>query len=74
VTAVILVACAKGIPKVSADDPVKATGMTGISGNRVPRLCEEIDDKLRPFLDCPRRGDGPASGSALPGSGSGAKG
>ena len=38
---------------------VKAMGMTGISKSQVSRLCEEIDDKVKAFLDRPIEGDWP---------------
>jgi mutator family transposase len=35
----------------SVDDLVKAMGMSGISKSQVNRLCEEIDDRVKAFLD-----------------------
>jgi transposase-like protein len=41
------------------DDLVKAMGMTGISKSQVSRLCAEIDDKVKTFLNRPIEGDWP---------------
>jgi transposase-like protein len=38
---------------------VKAMGMSGISKSQVSRLCEEIDGKVKAFLDRPIEGDWP---------------
>ena len=43
----------------SVDDLVKAMGMSGISRSQVSRLCQEIDEKVRAFLDRPIEGDWP---------------
>jgi putative transposase len=43
----------------SVDDLVKAMGMSGISKSQVSRLCEEIDGKVKAFLDRPIEGDWP---------------
>src|SRR5690606_579166 len=48
-----------GISTRSVDDLVKAMGMSGISKSQVSRLCEEIDGKVKAFLDRPIEGDGP---------------
>ena len=37
----------------------RAMGMTGISKSQVSRLCEEIDGKVKAFLDRPIEGDWP---------------
>jgi putative transposase len=58
-TAVIQEAYIQGISTRSVDDLVKAMGMTGISKSQVSRLCEEIDDKVKAFLDRPIEGDWP---------------
>lgn len=39
------------------DEPVKATGMTGISKSQVSRLREEIDGKIAAFLNRPQKSD-----------------
>jgi transposase-like protein len=52
-TAVIQEAYIQGISTRSVDDLVKAMGMSGISKSQVSRLCEEIDVKLKAFLDRP---------------------
>ena len=58
-TAVIQEAYIQGISTRSVDDLVKAMGMTGISKSQVSRLCEEIDSKVKAFLDRPIEGDWP---------------
>ncbi len=35
----------QGISTRSVDNPVRATGMSGISKSQVSRLCEEIDTR-----------------------------
>jgi transposase-like protein len=55
-TAVIQEAYIQGVSTRSVDELVKAMGMTGISKSQVSRLCEEIDGKVRAFLDRPIRG------------------
>jgi putative transposase len=57
--AVIQEAYIQGISTRSVDDLVKAMGMTGISKSQVSRLCEEIDERVRAFLDRPIEGDWP---------------
>jgi putative transposase len=52
-TAVIQEAYIQGISTRSVDDLVKAMGMSGISKSQVSRLCEEIDVKVKAFLDRP---------------------
>jgi putative transposase len=55
-TAVIQEAYVQGISTRSVDDLVKAMGMSGISKSQVSRLCEEIDGKVKAFLEpAPRR-------------------
>ena len=58
-TAVIQEAYIQGISTRSVDDLVKAMGMTGLSKSQVSRLCEEIDDRVKAFLDRPIEGDWP---------------
>ncbi len=58
-TAVIQEAYIQGISTRSVDDLVKAMGMTGISKSQVSRLCEEIDHRVKAFLDRPIEGDWP---------------
>jgi transposase-like protein len=58
-TAVIQEAYVQGISTRSVDDLVKAMGMSGVSKSQVSRLCEEIDDKVKAFLDRPIEGDWP---------------
>src|SRR5208337_3527353 len=56
-TAVIQEAYIQGISTRSVDDLVKALGMSGISKNQVSRLCEDIDERVKTFLDRPIEGD-----------------
>jgi putative transposase len=58
-TAVIQEAYIQGISTRSVDDLVKAMGMSGISKSQVSRLCEEIDVKVKAFLDRPIEGEWP---------------
>ncbi len=58
-TAVIQEAYVQGISTRSVDDLVKALGMSGISKSQVSRLCEEIDAKVKAFLERPIEGDWP---------------
>jgi putative transposase len=55
-TAVIQEAYVQGVSTRSVDDLVKAMGMSGISKSR---LCGEIDDKIKAFLERPLEGDWP---------------
>src|SRR5208282_3289086 len=58
-TAVIQEAYVHGVSTRSVDDLVKAMGGTGISRSQVSRLCEELDGKVKAFLDRPIEGDWP---------------
>ena len=58
-TAVIQEAYIQGISTRSVDDLVKALGMSGVSKSQVSRLCEEIDGRVKTFLDRPIEGDWP---------------
>ena len=58
-TAVIQEDYIQGISTRSVDDLVKAMGMTGISKSQVSRLCEEIDERVKTFLERPLEGDWP---------------
>ena len=58
-TAVIQEAYVQGVSTRSVDDLVKAMGMSGISKSQVSRLCGEIDDKIKTFLNRPLEGDWP---------------
>jgi transposase-like protein len=58
-TAVIQEAYIQGISTRSVDDLVKVMGMSGISKSQVSRLCEEIDQRVKAFLDRPIEGDWP---------------
>jgi transposase-like protein len=57
--AVIQEAYVQGVPTRSVDDLVKAMGMTGISKSQVSRLCAEIDERVKAFLDRPIEGEWP---------------
>jgi transposase-like protein len=57
--AVIQEAYIQGVSTRSVDDLVKALGMSGISKSQVSRLCEEIDARVKAFLDRPIEGDWP---------------
>jgi putative transposase len=56
-TAVIQEAYIQGISTRSVDDLVKAMGMSGISKSQVSRLCEEIDERVKVFLERPLEGE-----------------
>jgi transposase-like protein len=58
-TAVIQEAYVHGVSTRSVDDLIKAMGGTGVSKSQVSRLCEEIDGKVKAFLDRPIEGDWP---------------
>ena len=58
-TAVIQEAYIQGISTRSVDELVKALGMSGISKSQVSRLCEDIDERVKTFLDRPIEGDWP---------------
>ena len=58
-TAVIQDAYVQGISTRSVDDLVKAMGMDGVSKSQVSRLCEELDAKVKAFLERPLEGDWP---------------
>jgi putative transposase len=58
-TAVIQEAYVHGVSTRSVDDLVKAMGGTGVSKSQVSRLCEEIDERVKAFLDRPLEGEWP---------------
>src|SRR5689334_18505763 len=58
-TAVVQEAYVHGVSTRSVDDLVQAMGMSGISKSQVSRLCAEIDDKVKAFLQRPIEGDWP---------------
>jgi transposase-like protein len=58
-TAVIQEAYIQGISTRSVDDLVQAMGMSGISKSQVSRLCEDIDVRVKAFLNRPIEGDWP---------------
>lgn len=57
--AVIEEAYIQGISTPSVDDLVKAMGMSGSTKSQVSRLCPEIDERVKAFLDRPIEGDWP---------------
>ncbi|MGB3580597.1 MAG: IS256 family transposase [Roseiarcus sp.] len=59
IASVVQEAYVHGVSTRSVDDLVRAMGMDGISRSQVSRLCEEIDDKVKPFLGRPIEGDWP---------------
>lgn len=65
-TAVIQEAYIQGFWPRSVDGLVKAMGMSGISKSQVSRLCGEIDDRVKAFLDRPIEEDWPICGSTAP--------
>jgi transposase-like protein len=58
-TAVIQEAYVQGVSTRAVDDLVRAMGGSGVSKSQVSRLCEEIDEKVKAFLDRPLEGDWP---------------
>jgi transposase-like protein len=58
-TAVIQEAYIQGVSTRSVDDLVKAMGMSGVSKSQVSRLCEEIDERVKAFLERPIEGEWP---------------
>ena len=59
IAAVVQEAYVHGVSTRSVDDLVRALGMDGISRSQVSRLCEEIDEKVKPFLGRAIEGDWP---------------
>jgi len=57
--AVVQEAYVQGVSTRSVDELVQAMGMSGISKSQVSRLCAEIDDKVKTFLQRPLEGDWP---------------
>ena len=57
--AVIQEAWIAGVSTRRVDELVQAMGMSGISKSQVSRLCEEIDVKVKAFLERPIEGDWP---------------
>ncbi len=57
--AVIQEAYIQGISTRSVDDLVKAMGMSGMSKSQVSRLCEDIDERVKAFLNRPLEGEWP---------------
>jgi putative transposase len=57
--AVIQEAWIAGVSTRRVDDLVQAMGLTGISKSQVSKLCKEIDERVRAFLDRPLEGEWP---------------
>src|SRR5215203_3784191 len=57
--AVIQEAWIAGVSTRRVDDLVQAMGLTGISKSQVSKLCKEIDERVRAFLNRPLEGDWP---------------
>jgi len=57
--AVIQEAYIQGVSTRSVDDLVKSMGMSGISKSQVSRLCEDIDSRVKTFLERPIEGSWP---------------
>ena len=57
--AVIQEAYVHGVSTRSVDDLAKAMGLAGISKSQVSRLCEEIDERVKTFLQRPIEGTWP---------------
>ena len=57
--AVIQEAYIQGVSTRSVDDLVKAMGMSGISKSQVSRLCSEIDERVKTFLERPLEDEWP---------------
>lgn len=58
-TAVIQEAYVQGVSTRSVDDLVRAMGLSGVSKSQVSRLCAEIDERVKAFLERPIEGDWP---------------
>jgi putative transposase len=59
IAAVVQEAYIQGESTRSVDELVQAMGLDGISKSQVSRLCEEIDERVKPFLGRPIEGDWP---------------
>jgi putative transposase len=57
--AVIQEAWIGGVSTRRVDDLVQAMGLSGISKSTVSKLCKDIDERVRDFLDRPLAGDWP---------------
>jgi putative transposase len=53
IAAVVQETYVQGVSTRSVDELVQAMGMEGISKSQVSRLCEELDEKIKPFLGRP---------------------
>jgi putative transposase len=57
IVALVQEAYVRGVSTRSVDERVQSMGMDGISKSQTSRLCEEIDNKVKPFLGRPMEGD-----------------
>ena len=57
--AVIQEAYLQGVSTRRVDDLVRALGATGVSRSEVSRLCAEVDERVKAFLDRPLEGEFP---------------
>jgi putative transposase len=46
-----------GVSTRQVDDLIQAMGLTGISGSKIPKLCKDIDVRVRAFLGRPSDGE-----------------
>jgi transposase-like protein len=58
-SAVIQEAYLQGVSTRAVDDLVKALGASGVSRSEVSRLCAEVDERVREFLERPLEGNFP---------------
>jgi putative transposase len=56
---VIQEAYLQGVSTRAVDDLVKALGASGVSRSQVSRLCQEVEERVREFLDRPLEGEFP---------------
>lgn len=66
IAAVVQEAYIQGVSTRSVDELVQAMGMDGISKSQVSRLCEEIDEKVKPSSVARSKATGRMCGSTQP--------
>ena len=64
--AVIQEAWIGGVSTRRVDEIAQAMGLSGISKSQVSKLCKEIDERVKAFLDRPLEGDWPICGWMRP--------
>src|SRR6476620_9914421 len=64
--AVIQEAWIGGVSTRRVDEIAQAMGLSGISKSQVSKLCKEIDERVKAFLDRPLEGDCPLCGWMRP--------